>query len=246
MMTLRRAFTLIELLVVIAIIAILSAMLMPAIVAAQDQARSISCRSRLRQIGFAVSMYTTDHKELLPSVGGWSGRQFYGKHYGPTEQVDFAAGYLSKYVGKQQDVWQCPSFAEFMPRALGPTCAYAYNYHYLTEFVDNGLSWFSPDYRWWYRGLPTGLVHKPSRTLLFGDSATNWMGPLQENWYWTPPSQGTVWGNANTHFRHRGRANVLWADLHSNSVEPYDEWPLDKDNLGIVCDTSDCYFDPAQ
>lgn len=240
----RRGFTLVELLVVMAIITILAGMLMPAIEAARSQAYATSCRSRLSQLGHAVSLYCINHHGYLPGVGDYTGRYFFGRYSGPTEPVDFAAGYLSSYVDTEREIWQCPGFTEFLPRAEGATCGYAYNYQYLTEYGDNGLGWFDPNYKWWYRGLSEGVIKKYTTTAVFGDSATNWMGPLQENWYWTPPSQGLPWGNSYTHFRHRLRANVLWADGHVSSMEPDKRVPLDRDGLGVICDESDFYYKP--
>src|SRR6266536_5518427 len=62
----RQAFTLIELLVVIATIAILGALLLPALVSARDKGRRAVCISNLRQVGFAVHGYASDNDGKIP------------------------------------------------------------------------------------------------------------------------------------------------------------------------------------
>ncbi|MFZ2658006.1 MAG: prepilin-type N-terminal cleavage/methylation domain-containing protein [Victivallales bacterium] len=197
----RNRFTLIELLVVIAIIAILAAMLLPALKNAKSQAKSIVCTSNLKQVFVASSGYSLDFQNYLPHCGNTGG------------------GYPSKWWQTLKDtnelenlkVCLCPSF---YPTELDqwkqPPANSGYGIALWNNLYATAHNIANP---WWYGDfIRVNGISKPADYAWAGDSVNlEGYSPSSQVAWLTGDSGGAL---NRIHLRHFKKGNILWLDGH--------------------------------
>lgn len=203
---------------VIALVALLTGLLVPALLKGRSAARSTSCLSHLRQLAIASQMYWADNDDRLfpyhfggDSTGvtywfGWLGRGDEG-----ARQFDPRSAALDPYL-KRGAVTTCPALDYgrrwFKAKAAGAAYGYGYNLHLSRPLVQEELR--------------TSQVRAHSAVVLFADAAqvntfqapASPEYPMLEEFYYVNATEPT------THFRHQGKANVVFLDAHVDALAP--------------------------
>jgi prepilin-type N-terminal cleavage/methylation domain-containing protein/prepilin-type processing-associated H-X9-DG protein len=121
-----RGFSLIELLVVIGIIALLLALLLPALSKARQQSRMVACKAQLANIGAAVQMYLNENDNRYPPAP-------YSPAFNPPPAKPLINEFLLRYVANVNEVFRCPADEDYYPE-------FKLSYSYYQELGERKLT----------------------------------------------------------------------------------------------------------
>jgi len=232
----RTGFTLIELLVVIAIIALLMAILASALSRVREQARTLICRSNLRQYGIAARIYLDDNQARFPDPYRWLYTM--GSTVPIPDEVAMQLepdGSLWRYL-RDKDIHMCPKF-KIVARTTGrPNAQYSYGMNaYLGAYGDDGqnkrggivketelkkparIFFFSEENTWTIEGLSRDAINDNNLLVYPEHDPRDCFAT-----YHDPP-----YGDLN-----QGSANLVFVDGHVGSIKAEEQW--DSGNLKLA------------
>ena len=237
----KKGFTLIELLVVIAIIAVLMAIIMPALHRVKRQARNLICKNNLSQYGLAAKMYLGDWDGLFPYSFEWlykdggTGCRWHDASKKLNEHPELAGG-MWPYL-RAKDIHLCPDF-DVVARTIGThrNCSIPLDPQYgytMNSYLNGDAYKYVPQQ---YRN--TGLdkirneseVKNPSRVMFFSEE-NSWTVPELQNASINDNNLRATPGTGDDHFAtfhdapsqdlDHGYAHAVFVDGHVERVSAY-------------------------
>ncbi|MFI5377824.1 MAG: prepilin-type N-terminal cleavage/methylation domain-containing protein [Tepidisphaerales bacterium] len=227
------AFTLVELLVVIGIIALLVAILLPALAVARQSALTTVCASNIRQLAACSMAYASDNRGVYPPAHFdflmQNLHRWHGTRATLSDPFDFSGSPLRRYM-QAAAIRKCPEFEPATAGFEASAGGYGYNNHYLGSSTED-MNWAEGS-----DNIPARdcMVRDPARKIMFADAAMAVKSGkgfvLIEYSFVEPPT--TIYGpsSPSIHFRHRGKANIAWADGHVTACGM--DWTYPKNAYG--------------
>jgi len=208
----NRCFTLIELLVVIAIIAILAAILLPAMNLAREKGKQISCLNNFKQFGLIYKFYTDDFNDYIPT------NLYEGSSHWTKVMEDYIPGFTYGKVSgdsKKATLLTCPKIGRGGDQ----------NYEYRSDIVLSGLAAVLVNDPYCNTTPKKWTVHRrPSETISATEYLKNYLSLSVYNHY--KLFNNVLDPNWRALYRHSKRMNVLYFDGHAvsafyNEINPY-------------------------
>ncbi len=232
----RHAFTLIELLVVIAVIALLMAILIPALARAREQAKKVVCTAHMKGLGVALRMYVDDNDGKThnsPNVGLWDNAYEHPaivRKFGPNDSLAYWGVAYEPYA-KNKKIFRCPSTKRvddwpewgwgIMYQQYFKYCSYGLNGYIASREQGGEMHWVKIDHEF----------KKHDEVIAFQDHIEQLLDDNGDMFYIKPGASVnlTQWRNGGTLgnfpdaiqecFRHMGTSMTCWLDGHVGGIK---------------------------